>query len=617
MDKRLGRKIIYGGAVFALMGILLYGVKYDQTPGVSPGERGSANAALIEKLKADVDAARQAAEAYKNKPSGDGYEEIAVQMKVLGKKREAALYRQQGDACFFLPSFVNPQELTWKYDERKYTLFIDGEQVHSGELLSFAPGDEKTMVCIRKGQEAEEYRLTLMQSDTLPSVFIWTDSGSMEYLNEDKTHEERGAFECVLADGTLDSAGRLSKISGRGYSSFQAGKKSYGIRFAAETDVLGMGKARRWVLQANAYDLSRMRNKVVYDLAREMGVPYAVESSYADVWFNGEYAGNYLLCERIEVAPERLEIDEGCLVEGIFFSRVEEEAESITAFESGTSWYEIKYPENISDEQLKKMQELMDEVFYLIEHSDSLENYERLWELADMESFIQMFLLDELSNEADLNRASTFYFTADDGKLYAGPVWDYDRSLGNVKSAEYELLDCFTVGLGEKLFKSPYFRQDAADSYNERYRDMIGCCESAYIERLQEQIASSIAMDTVRWSEESDNKYTIFNSVYDTFDDGAAYLKDYFGIRYRLIDDILNDPGKYHQAEFVNTGVTTEYVSQRLWIRHGENIPEDVMDYLAERYESDIWLDEDGREYQAEPVVADVRLLSGKTGEEP
>lgn len=169
----------------------------------------------------------------------------------------------------------------------------------------------------------------------------------------------------------------------------------------------------------------------------------------------------------------------------------------------------------------------MDEVARLIEESDSLEAYERLKEMVDIESFIQMFLLDEISNEADLNRASTFYFVADDGKLYAGPVWDYDRSMGNVKSSQYELLDCFTVGLGEKLFKSPYFRQDVADSYNARYRKLLDHYETSYIDEQKAKINASIGMDTIRWGDEDANRYTIFNAKYDTFDEGVAYLKDY------------------------------------------------------------------------------------------
>lgn len=607
MDKRLGRMILYGFSMLAFCGIFLYGARFDLTSGISAAERGSANAAFLARLEeqAALESQRPEVEAVRS----EGYEDIALEVETPGGDQEILLFRQQEQAYFFLPSFA--EAFRWKYDEREYLISLGGEQVHNGDRMMLMPGQAAALTYARKGQEVQDCTLTLMQSDTLPAVFIETDSGSLAYLNEDKTHEEAGSFLCVRADGRVDSAGRLGKVSGRGYSSFNAPKKSYGIRFAVATDVLGMGSARKWVLQANAYDLSRMRNRVVYELAREMGVPYAVDCAYADVYFNGEYAGNYLLCERVEVGRERIGIKDGCLLEGVFASRVEEEAEYSTFLGSKAGWYEIKHPKNISEEKLEEMQLLMDEVAQLIEQSDSPEAYERLKSLVDIESFIQMFLLDELSNEADLNRASTFYFTADDGKLYAGPMWDYDRSLGNVKSSAYELLDCFTVGLGEKLFQSPYFRQDVTDSYNAHYRELFARYEVSYIEEQKAQIGASIAMDTVRWGDEAVDRYTIFNDSYDTFDDGVAYLQEYFGIRYRLIDDVLNAPGKYHQIEFVNAGATMEYVSQRLWVRHGEEIPEDVMAYLAEKYGNDVWLYEDGREYQPAPVVEDVRLLSG------
>lgn len=610
MDKRLGRNILYGLSMLAFCGLLLYGARFDRAPSVSIRERGSANAAVLEELEAAK--APEPDELKGRAVRSEGYEEIALECETPGGDQELLLFRQQEQAYFFLPSFADAGTLTWRYDEGEYTLTLGTGQVHNGDRCMLLPGQSETLTYTKRGQEAQTCSLTLMQSDTLPAVFIETDSSSMAYLNEDKTHEEAGSFLCVLADGRVDSAGRLGKVSGRGYSSFNAPKKSYGIRFAAATDVLGMGHAKKWVLQANAYDLSRMRNRVIYSLAREMGVPFAVDCAYADVYFNGEYAGNYLLCERVEVGRERIGIKDGCLLEGVFESRVDEEKEYNTFLNSKAGWYEVKYPKNISDEKLEEMQELLDETAYLIEQSDSPEAYERLKSLVDIESFIQMFLLDELSNEADLNRASTFYFTADDGKLYAGPVWDYDRSLGNVKSADYELLDCFTVGLGEKLFQSPYFQKDVADSYNARYRELISAYEASFIQEQKEQIDASIAMDTVRWGDESVNKYTIFNDACQTFDEGTAYLKAYFGIRYQLIDDILNTPGKYHQVEFVNSSVVSEYVSQRFWVLHGAYIPEDVMAYLAGRYESDVWLYEDGREYQAAPVMEDIRLLSGK-----
>ena len=264
MNKRLGRNVIWGLTVLAFVGVLLYGVRFDQAPKGAPGERGSANAALLSQLEADAGTeAEEAVKAAQMAVPSEGYEEIALEIKVPGGNQEILLFRQQDQAWFFLPSFADSEALTWKYDEGKYSLTLDGEPVRDGDRLWASPGQTKTLVYAGKGQEAQTCSLTLMQSHTLPAVFIETDSGSLAYLNEDKAHEEVGSFLCVLADGTPDSAGRLGKVSGRGYSSFNAPKKSYGIRFAVATDVLGMGQARKWVLQANAYDLSRMRNRVI------------------------------------------------------------------------------------------------------------------------------------------------------------------------------------------------------------------------------------------------------------------------------------------------------------------------------------------------------------------
>ena len=43
-------------------------------------------------------------------------------------------------------------------------------------------------------------------------------------------------------------------------------------------------------------------------MAQDMGLQYAIDSAYVDLWLNGEYAGNYLLCEKIEVGENRVDI---------------------------------------------------------------------------------------------------------------------------------------------------------------------------------------------------------------------------------------------------------------------------------------------------------------------
>ncbi len=52
-----------------------------------------------------------------------------------------------------------------------------------------------------------------------------------------------------------------------------------------------------------------------------------------------------------------------------------------------------------------------------------------VWErYIDLDSFAAMYLMDLITNEVDANDYSTFYYILQ-GKIYAGPAWDYDRAV--------------------------------------------------------------------------------------------------------------------------------------------------------------------------------------------
>ncbi len=98
------------------------------------------------------------------------------------------------------------------------------------------------------------------------------------------------------------------QIRGRGNSTWDAyPKKPYKIKLDTAADLFGMGSSKHWILLANYADESLMRNKIAYDLSGAMGMPY-VESTWVSLVYNGEYAGNYLLCEQIRLEKDRLEI---------------------------------------------------------------------------------------------------------------------------------------------------------------------------------------------------------------------------------------------------------------------------------------------------------------------
>ena len=99
-------------------------------------------------------------------------------------------------------------------------------------------------------------------------------------------------------------------IKVRGNSTSGQDKKPYKLKLDKKTDLFGLGggtKNKHWVLLANAFDESLMRNKVAYDLSEKFGL-VSMKSEWVDVVMNGQYVGNYLLCQHIRVGEDRVKV---------------------------------------------------------------------------------------------------------------------------------------------------------------------------------------------------------------------------------------------------------------------------------------------------------------------
>ena len=71
-----------------------------------------------------------------------------------------------------------------------------------------------------------------------------------------------------------------------------------------------MGKNKHWVLLADYYDPSHIRNKITYWMGKKLGMAYTPECVYVDVVMNGQYYGSYLLSEQVRVGNSRVDIDD-------------------------------------------------------------------------------------------------------------------------------------------------------------------------------------------------------------------------------------------------------------------------------------------------------------------
>lgn len=140
--------------------------------------------------------------------------------------------------------------------------------------------------------------VNIVKSAEIPAMFIQTASGTLDKVHANKDNKEKGTMALVKADRSVDFDGNLKQIKGRGNSTWGFAKKPYNIKLENSSDLLGMGKGKGWCLLANYADRSLLRNRIVYNLAEETGIPFTMDSRNIDLYINGDYMGSYLITEK-------------------------------------------------------------------------------------------------------------------------------------------------------------------------------------------------------------------------------------------------------------------------------------------------------------------------------
>ena len=281
---------------------------------------------------------------------------------------------------------------------------------------------------------------------TLPCIFIETENSkpiTSTTRYQDATLTVTGA-QYAHYNITLDT-----QIRGRGHSSFDgkaaltdyASKNSYRIKLSEKANLLGVGETadKDWVLISGKYDVSALRNYLIWHLADQLGtIPYVPACTWVNVYINGDFRGMYTLAEKIEVASDRVNIDEspstdpntvGYLVEydlrGAYEAGAKKDLDYfyIPGLDETFAW-SIK-SEVYNTEVTAAIRA------HLIACNAAIMSGVRseMAEYVDMDSFIDMFILQELSKNPDAG-CSSFYMQRDaGGKLCLTAPWDFDFAM--------------------------------------------------------------------------------------------------------------------------------------------------------------------------------------------
>jgi len=314
----------------------------------------------------------------------------------------------------------------------------------SDDTLATTPEEEET-----EGTE-------IPPEDRLPLVAISTNGNQI--VDEPKVD----ATFSVTEGNTISYEGRMG-IEIRGASSQLFPKKSYGFetRDAANEDldvsILGFPEEEDWILYAPYSDKSLLRNMLIYDLSRDMN-QYASRTKFVEVAINDSYQGVYVFMEKLKRDSGRIDINNlkedensGDDLTGGYIIKIDKTAgtnlgegyNDQNSFKSAFSppgalvgqeinfLYEEPDAEDITMEQKAYISDYVGG-FEAALASDDFTNIETGYQaFIDVDSFIDFFILNELSNNVDGYRLSTFMHKDKNGKLKMGPIWDFNLAFGN------------------------------------------------------------------------------------------------------------------------------------------------------------------------------------------
>ncbi|MGN0486777.1 MAG: CotH kinase family protein [Acutalibacteraceae bacterium] len=420
--------------------------------------------------------------------------------------------------------------------------------------------------------DGKMYFLDVLSSDAIPAVYIETESGSMDAIHADKSHKEKATF-AAYENGEKTYDAQLEYIKGRGNSTWGLSKKPYNIKFEKKTDLFGMGKAKKWSLLASALDLSFIRNMIAFGLSDSVGLYYASKGIHVDLYVNGEYYGNYLLCESVEVGSTRVDIDDlddaneeanadvdveacelagtrgknsgfvtgsrkwvnipndpenitgGYLMELEFYTRYDDEISGFTTTRG--QCVNFKSPEYATKAQVDYVADLYqafeDALYSETGYNSQGKHYS---EYIDTESFAKMYIMQELSMNIDGGKSS-FFITkkADEDKLIASPVWDFDFAFGRVYKGlrvdntnpwlwytrdDYLTDDRKNIDESDRiparatilsqLYSHSDFRALLQQEWNDSYLPELGEERISSLRALAATLESSAVMDALRWN---------------------------------------------------------------------------------------------------------------------
>ncbi len=327
---------------------------------------------------------------------------------------------KDGVTYFCLPSYARLTDIDMTGSA--FQIYISDEQPLSDPMLGIV---QDITVRMDSG-ESVPWKICFMRSENLHSVFLDLGAGDIKDVSHDIYSPI--SVKVVSPSGRTIHDDDSALLKGRGNATWDLGeglspdKKPYEIRFSSKLSLGSIPLTDKWALLANAYEGTGILNKMVLDTAKKMGMRYVTNSEWIDLYADGKYLGNYLVCQEPQESAAFVADSGGFLIEknDVYFNKKK------YGFRTEHGSFTIKAPDHLPEDVLKSIDDYVRSIDISIHDETSLPDS------IDMESFIRWYILEEFFFNDDALVSSCFFYTGRDlDTLYAGPPWDFDGTCGD------------------------------------------------------------------------------------------------------------------------------------------------------------------------------------------
>ena len=474
---------------------------------------------------------------------------------------QITLTENDGAKYLFLPASADLTKLslTFATEPASHKVMLSGNKgmtylsdaVDVTEVAAVgADGYREITASVGKGKQPLTFRV--MQASAIPTMYLTSSDAAQgrDWVDASKSNAATGTMNLIGADGAPVYSGELKQIKARGNSTFTyAEKKSYQIKLAEPSDLLGkQEQVKTWVLLASYFDATQMHDKLIKDLAAELGLAYTASCDWVNLYYDGEYRGVYLLSEKNSVGAASVTITDmeqayeqlnGGYGTDMTTARAENsygqqyqytkdltEPKNITGgylielnhdmWDEASGFktrqgvaFNVKSPEWCGDSAMKYISEYyqaFEDAVYATDDTGAYTGYNAstgkyFYDYVDMDSLVKVFLLQELSLNCDGFISSVYFYKDADGKMFAGPIWDQDMTFGTGwnKTNGAEIVDYHY--LAKALIRIPDFEAAVKEYYTNTFasevRDLLG--SNGTIARQYALLKDNAAMNYTIW----------------------------------------------------------------------------------------------------------------------